>query len=110
MTPIEFKNWFDGYTEQIVGPPSVAQWVRIVEQFHTVSWTSIALGGIPNGPLAYPPGIRSPYLGDAISYSSDVAEKRSIEMREALCKADSNGASLLGRQSLSDADIKRATD
>lgn len=29
MTLSEFKAWFDGYTEDIVGPPTEAQWEKI---------------------------------------------------------------------------------
>jgi len=29
MTPIEFKAWFDGYTEEMKGAPTKAQWEKI---------------------------------------------------------------------------------
>lgn len=29
MTPIEFKSWFEGFTEFLEGPPSKKQWDRI---------------------------------------------------------------------------------
>jgi hypothetical protein len=32
MTLIEFKAWFDGFTENMAGPPNVTQWERIQER------------------------------------------------------------------------------
>lgn len=32
MTPSEFKAWFDGFTEEMKGQPTKAQWTRIKER------------------------------------------------------------------------------
>lgn len=32
MTPIEFKAWFDGFTEAFTGVPTKAQWTRVKER------------------------------------------------------------------------------
>lgn len=32
MTPLEFKSWFDGFTEALTGTPTKAQWGRIKER------------------------------------------------------------------------------
>lgn len=32
MTPSEFKAWFDGFTEEMKGQPTKAQWARIKER------------------------------------------------------------------------------
>lgn len=29
MTPSEFKAWFEGYTEGMMGPPTARQWERV---------------------------------------------------------------------------------
>lgn len=114
MTPVEFKNWFDGYTEQIVGAPSVGQWVRIVEQFQKVVWSAVTLGGIPNGNPLAPPyrikfGMQAPYSGDAVGcLTTAQAEKKVAEMRDATARYSIGPGvgSVLGRQiSLTDTDV-----
>lgn len=32
MTPLEFKAWFEGFTEALTGCPTKAQWARIKER------------------------------------------------------------------------------
>ncbi len=38
----EFKAWFDGYTENLGGPPSKKQWERIKEQVAAIDGTPVS--------------------------------------------------------------------
>ena len=41
MTPLEFKAWFDGFTENLKGPPNAKQWKRICKRVKEIDSTSI---------------------------------------------------------------------
>ena len=54
MTLSEFKAWFEGFTEDMEGPPNEKQWKRICERLATVT-----------APTAFPPTIlRDPVPDD----------------------------------------------
>lgn len=39
MTLSEFKAWFEGFTENMDGPPSADQWKRIKKRVKEIDWT-----------------------------------------------------------------------
>lgn len=41
MTPLEFKAWFEGYTENIKGAPTQKQWARIQERVGQIDGTPL---------------------------------------------------------------------
>lgn len=41
MIPSEFKAWFEGYTEDIDGPPSANQWAKIQARIKDIDGTAI---------------------------------------------------------------------
>jgi hypothetical protein len=41
MTPVEFKAWFDGFTEGLSGTPTKAQWARIKERVAEIDGRTI---------------------------------------------------------------------
>jgi hypothetical protein len=41
MTIAEFKAWFEGYTEEMVGPPSPEQWKRIMARVSELGRTGV---------------------------------------------------------------------
>ncbi len=49
MTTQQFKAWFEGFTEQMSGPPNELQWKRIKEKI-----SSVQVGSNPYYPGGYP--------------------------------------------------------
>lgn len=41
MTPLEFKAWFEGFTEAFTGTPTKAQWARIKERVAQIDGLTI---------------------------------------------------------------------
>ena len=59
MTLSEFQAWFQGFTEQMDGPPTAKQWKRVVKR----------VGEISETPISYPVFVDRwvrPYWGDAV--------------------------------------------
>jgi hypothetical protein len=64
MTPVEFKAWFDGFTEAMNGVPTKAQWERIKTRVAEVDGRPVVHHVHQTWPM-YQPGIRSPLFGQA---------------------------------------------
>jgi hypothetical protein len=104
MTPVEFKAWFEGFTEALTGVPNKEQWKRIKARvaeidgtpvtkevfrdrywgpyYHGPWWTTSYTNTVPCGSMT------STLLAQQLSYSRSNQAYASTQAMYALGKAD----------------------
>ena len=82
MTPVEFKSWFEGFTESMSGVPTKAQWARVKERVAEIDGKSIV--GVPYWD-GYLPAYRGSY------YLLTPRQNYAEEIISALGRADFDG-------------------
>jgi hypothetical protein len=111
MTPLEFKAWFDGFTEAFEGRvPTKAQWKRVqervmeidgmavthkvyVDRYWPTYWSNPGVLTTPAGPFRY--GIQ-PCSSDAQLYNAVVSDTSSFNSLTAMNNLGRADASNIG--------------